>query len=223
MARISPGSIIRKVVAPLRSLEFRPHACHSRNFFSGSIVRQWNFNYAYLYGGKVVKASHWRAAIQTALSYAASIARIFCLGDEMNVKRWMDGVLKHLPLMGDTQEQAHGIFDHCDLALEDDPYEQGWVSILANSAGRNAVEDLFPDLPIKWHRSPLFPGDWATADLFVSRMVEMSDAHKLPKLPFVSRGTESQIVRRLARGAIDVGCRVGLKSGQKYSLISQTS
>jgi hypothetical protein len=141
--------------------------------------------------------------------------------DEMKVKRWIGGVLRKLSAVEEEPKQSHGIFDHCDMTLEDDPHEQGWVSVLANAAGRNAVEDLFPDLPIKWHRSPRFPFDWATADLFISRMVEICDTHKLPKPAALSGAAvnESQIVRRLARGAIHCGCRVALKSGQQYSLM----
>jgi hypothetical protein len=82
----------------------------------------------------------------------------------MKVKTWMDGILKKTAsAMGEGESEK--IFDRCDMSLEDDPHEQGWVSILANAAGREAMEELFPDLPIRWHRSNLFPVDWATADL----------------------------------------------------------
>ena len=139
----------------------------------------------------------------------------------MKLKLWIDGTLKHLPALVARPENPGKIFGYCDVLLENDSREQGWVSILANASGRYVVQDLFPDLPIRWHRSPLFPFGWSTADLFVSRMIAISNAHKLPEPPPASQWvlTDSQIVRRLARGAMDYGCRVGLRDGKKYCLI----
>lgn len=120
-----------------------------------------------------------------------------------------------------TPSASARVFNHCDIVLEKDPREQGWVSTLANSAGRDVIQRLFPDLPIRWHRSPRFPFDWATADLFVSRMIEVSHAHRLPESPPASRWvlTDAHIARRLARGAMDYGCRVALRNGKTFSLI----
>ena len=48
----------------------------------------------------------------------------------MKVKTWMDGILKKTTsAMGNGKSEK--IFDQCDMTLEDDPHEQGWVSILA--------------------------------------------------------------------------------------------
>lgn len=110
------------------------------------------------------------------------------------------------------------LFDRCDACIARTE-DIGWLDVLANEKGQQAVQVTFAELPIKWTYIPeIAPPGWAAACINLPKFIEGCPTHNLAK---ISLGPDGQVIaefdyaKRLAVSLHAAGCRVIVKEGDK--------
>lgn len=110
------------------------------------------------------------------------------------------------------------LFDHCDACIARTE-DIGWLDVLANEKGQQAVQATFAEFPIEWTAIPkIAPPGWSGASINLPKFIEGCPTHHLAKIRL---GPDDQVIaefdyaRRLAVSLHATGCRVIVKEGDK--------
>jgi hypothetical protein len=130
--------------------------------------------------------------------------------------------------MAKLKKKRRGLFDHCDACIAR-TQDIGWLDVLANEKGQQAVAATFAE-GCEWTRSKFLPPGWSAASINLPKLIEGFPAHNLAKIS-IGPAPPGQVIaefdyaRRLAVSLVDAGCRVCVKEGDKatdYKLIVST-
>ena len=110
------------------------------------------------------------------------------------------------------------LFDDCDVCVARTE-TIGWLDVLANEKGREAVQTTFAEIPIEWTYMPeVVPRGWSVACINLPKLIESCPTHTLVKLDIGPDGginAEFDYVKRLAVSLHVAGCRVITSEGDK--------
>lgn len=69
--------------------------------------------------------------------------------------------------------KGEALFDFCDVCVSRSA-DVGWLDVLANDKGQQAVQAIFADLPIKWTAIPkIAPPGWSMASINLPKMLDL--------------------------------------------------
>jgi hypothetical protein len=109
-----------------------------------------------------------------------------------------------------------GPFNYCDVCVGVSE-DIGWLDVMANEKGREALQAIFAELPIDWKGAEkiatgMWPPDWSFASIHLPKMIEVCPTHRLAKF----KGDPDKLIygRHLAVMLHVAGCRVMIKEAE---------